>query len=129
MVTTSCINYTWPVLRAGQPRANTRYYPEEAGDNDAGHGLRVQLADVGDQDGPVHAAQEPRDIGVDAASLRPELDAAQRGPEVLHILDLAQDGVGDAATIEGAHAVVVDIAQRRVSADVEAGVLGNDGQR
>lgn len=54
--------------------------------------MRVELADVGHQNGPVDAAQVAGDVGVDAAPLRPQLQAAQRGAEVRHAGHLPAGG-------------------------------------
>mmetsp|Transcript_2535 Transcript_2535/g.6285 ORF Transcript_2535/g.6285 Transcript_2535/m.6285 type:complete len:382 (+) Transcript_2535:1099-2244(+) len=94
---------------------------EKAREQHAGAGLGVQLAHARDEDGPVDAAQEAADVGVDAAALRPQLDGAQRGAKVRDLLrrHQPQDHVRHARAVQAAHAAVVAVAQRADVADVQ----------
>lgn len=91
--------------------------PEERVQQLARLQVRVLLAHVGDKNSPRYTTAVTKDVGVDAATLGPQLDAAQRQLKVLEVVLLRyviEDGVGGATTVQRLDALVVTVAQNRV---------------
>mmetsp|Transcript_28340 Transcript_28340/g.67420 ORF Transcript_28340/g.67420 Transcript_28340/m.67420 type:complete len:334 (-) Transcript_28340:356-1357(-) len=103
-----------------------RVHLEEPGQEDAGAGVGVQLADAGDKDGPVDAPKEAEHVGVDPPPLRPQLHGPQGGPEIEYLLlrDELEDDVRDAAAVEAPNAHVVAVPECADMADIK--VVRND---
>lgn len=65
------------------------------------------------QNGPVDPPQKPQHIGVDPAHLGPVLDELERDTKSLRVGHQAQDGGGNAAPIQAAHAALIARLQER----------------
>eukprot|EP00754_Rhynchopus_humris_P045317 Rhum_TRINITY_DN4792_c0_g1::Rhum_TRINITY_DN4792_c0_g1_i1::g.15418::m.15418 len=92
---------------------------EEVLQDDTGRALRVHLAHGRCHDGPRHAAREAVDVAVDAAVLRPQLDATKGPAKVVDIWDAAQQLLRHTRAVDAALRRIVEAAQRAVVADVE----------
>ena len=63
-------------------------YLKEAVDDDRGCSQRVELAGVGNHDGPVDSSQVAHHIRVHAALLSPQLDRPERRSKCLYVVHL-----------------------------------------
>ncbi|GIX62346.1 methyl-accepting chemotaxis protein [Babesia caballi] len=111
----------------GVPPVPLRVHPEELLHQLVGQEVGVQLADARRENRPGDAPHVAHDRGVQPAPVGPQLDVAQRGPEVVLVRDERENQRGDAAPVDAARGGLVHVPEDGVVQDVNR--LRHGGRR
>mmetsp|Transcript_12975 Transcript_12975/g.44897 ORF Transcript_12975/g.44897 Transcript_12975/m.44897 type:complete len:233 (+) Transcript_12975:433-1131(+) len=94
-------------------------HAEEAANDRRARGARVALADEGDEDGAVDAAEHAENVGVEALFSRPLLYGAERDAERDRVGDESEQHLGHPRAVQRPDGRLVEAREQRVVEDVE----------